>query len=115
MESFLICFYILDYCYFINYENDLGGILGAMSPDLMVDGMPIDYAFLINWKKFYNPNIKNNYDIIIQIDAFLEYYEKEYGFCFKETRKLLKSDLLLNFVDVAKNKAHETCKKHNYK
>lgn len=38
MYYFLVCFYILDHCYFIDYEDDLGGILGAMSPDLMLDG-----------------------------------------------------------------------------
>lgn len=113
MESFLTCFYILEYCYFIDYENDLGGILGAMSPDLMSDGMPIDSAFFLNWEKVQKSTDKNGYGIIEQIDDFLDFYEKQYGFSFDKTRKLLKTKELHIYIDTAKSKAYETCKKHN--
>lgn len=114
MESFLICFYILDHCYFINYESDLGGILGAMSPDLMADGLPIDKAFIYNWERLNEKQAKNNAEILNKVDSFLDYYEKQYGFSFAETRKLLKSDRLLDFVDIARIKACETCNKYAY-
>lgn len=114
MESFLVCFYILDHCYFIDYEDDLGGILGAMSPDLMLDGLPIDKAFLDDWRKLDKQQPNSNAEILKKVDSFLDYYEKQYDFSFTETRKLLRSDRLLNFVDTAKIRARETCKKYDY-
>ena len=114
MEMFLICFFVLDYCYFINYENDLGGILGAMSPRLMADGRPIDTQFFINWKKLCSSYTKENHAIIMQIDDFLDYYEMHYDFKFPKTRKLLKTNDVLNYVDTARIKAHEACLKYNY-
>lgn len=113
MEMFLICFFILDHCYFINYENDLGGILGAMSPDLMIDGKPMDMAFLINWEKICSSYTMCNHTVITQIDSFLEYYETHYGFKFTQTRELLKTKGILSFVNTARKKAHEYCLKHN--
>ena len=114
MEMFLICFFVLNYCYYINYENDLGGILGAMSPELMVDGKPIDTMFLANWRKICSSYTKENKAIILQIDAFLKYYETHYDFKFPKTRKLLKTNDILNYVDTARKKAQEACLKYNY-
>lgn len=50
MQSFLTFFYILDQCYEICPENDLGGFLGAISPELWADGRPIDQAVYHDWK-----------------------------------------------------------------
>ena len=38
MQSFLMFFYILDQCYEQCPENDLGGFLGSISPELWEDG-----------------------------------------------------------------------------
>ena len=41
MQSFLMFFYILDQCYDQCPENDLGGFLGSISPELWEDGKPM--------------------------------------------------------------------------
>ena len=92
----------------------MGGILGAMSPDLMDDGKPIDTMFLNNWRNICRSYTKENKAIIMQIDDFLKYYETHYGFKFPKTRKLLKTNDILNYVDTARKKAQEACLKYNY-
>ncbi len=114
MKSFLTCFYILDYCYFINYENDLGGILGVMSPDLLADGKPIDTAVLEYWKKVCPDNPSSDVEIINKVYDFLEFYEDNFGFNFEKTRELIKTSEILSYVETAKTKADKTCKEHNY-
>lgn len=49
-ESFLLFFYLLDQCYDICEEDDLGGFLGAISPELWGDEIPADLAILADWK-----------------------------------------------------------------
>ena len=49
MDSFFSFFHILDYCYTVCQENDLGGFLGAISPQLWEDSMPIDMAIYNDW------------------------------------------------------------------
>lgn len=51
MYYFLVCFYILDYCFFSNREemiknDDLGLLLGTMDPEMLTDGTPVDPAVL---------------------------------------------------------------------
>jgi len=52
MESFLVLFYILDQCYEMCQENDLGGFLGMISPEMLEDGKPVDTAVYVDWKSF---------------------------------------------------------------
>ena len=54
MQSFLMFFYILDQCYEQCPENDLGGFLGSISPELWGDGKPMDKAVYNDWKAQQN-------------------------------------------------------------
>lgn len=114
MKCFLTCFYILDHCYFINFEDDLGGILGIMSPDLLVDGKPIDTAVFKYWNDVCPDNPSSDTEFIKKVDDFLEFYEKAFGFNFKKTRELIKTPEILSYVKSAEAKAEMTCKKHDY-
>lgn len=114
MKCFLTCFYILDHCYFINFEDDLGGILGIMSPDMLVDGMPIDKAVLEDWNDVCSDYPSSDTEFINKVDEFLKFYVDNFGFNFEKTRELIKSPEVLSYVETAKTKADETCKKHNY-
>lgn len=85
MQSFLMLFYILDQCYAQCQEDDLGGFLGAISPELWEDGNPMDKAVYIDWKNKINSSILNNQNIIKAICCFLEDYERKYHYNFKKT------------------------------
>ena len=50
MDSFLVFFYILEQCYILCHEDDLGGFLGAISPEIWEDGKPIDIAVYNDWQ-----------------------------------------------------------------
>lgn len=114
MYGFLICFYMLDYCYTKNQENDLGGMLGAMSPDLLLDGMPIDKSFLDDWNRIVSELPDNDMELIHKIDEYLEFYENNFGFVFFKTRKMLRSLQVFSCIESIKEQAKETCVKHNY-
>ena len=107
MKSFLICFFTLDQCYFQNKENDLGIILGAMSPELCTDGMPVDLAMLNDWERICSLEDVNKPYIVEKILEFLELYETEFGFSFYKTKELLKSAYIEPLIDQAMIKATE--------
>ena len=119
MYYFLVCFYILDYCFFSNREemiknDDLGLLLGTMDPEMLTDGTPVDPAVLDDWNSFFKQVPSNDHEFIEVIDSFLDHYEKNEGFDFPYARKVLKQSETLTYVKTAKEKAFETCKKHNY-
>ena len=119
MYYFLICFYVLDYCFFSNRElmmknDDLGLLLGTMDPNMLTDGTPVDPAVLDDWNSIFKSVPSSDHEFIDLIDSFLEYYEKNEGFDFPFARKILKQNEVLNYVKTAKEKALETCKKYNY-
>lgn len=89
MHSFLIFFYILDQGYNQCKEDDLGGFLGAISPELREDGKPVDIAIFNDWQKISSPETINEDNIIERICDFLRYYEKAFGFDFSETLRWL--------------------------
>lgn len=112
MESFLLCFYILDQCYDFNPKDDLGGFLGAISPELWEDGVPIDKAIYNDWKSVYPQNQNNSF--IDKVIIFLEYEEKNYFFDFNETKKILRENDKEEFINIAKEKVKELCCKFKY-
>ena len=119
MYYFLVCFYILDYCFFSNREemiknDDLGLLLGTMDPEMLTDGTPVDPAVLYDWNSFFKQVPSNDHEFIEVIDSFLDHYEKNEGFDFPYARKVLKQSETLDYVKTAKEKAFETCKKYNY-
>ena len=89
MESFLTFFYILDQCYEQCQEDDLGGLLGAISPEIWEDGQPMDKAIFNDWKELSNLDTVHEQNIIEKVSEFLDYYEKEFGFKFAEAKKWL--------------------------
>ncbi len=114
MQSFLIFFYILDQCYEQCQENDLGGFLGAISPEIWKDGQPIDKSIFNDWEKISNPPAINRQNIVRKTYDFLKYYEEEFGFKFTETKQWLS---MLNDQTVVENailRSQEMYKKFNY-
>ncbi len=89
MQSFLIFFYILDQGYNKCKNDDLGGFLGAISPELQEDGQPIDKAVFNDWEKISKPEAVDMDNIMGKTYAFLEYYEQEFGYNFSETKQWL--------------------------
>lgn len=89
MQSFLIFFYILDQGYDQCKEDDLGGFLGAISPELWEDGKPVDKAIFNDWQKMSNAETINENNIIERIYDFLKYYEEKFGFNFSKTMQWL--------------------------
>lgn len=89
MQSFLVFFYILDQGYSQCQEDDLGGFLGAISPELWADGRPMDKSIYDDWLKFSDPETIDIGNIIERTRAFLEYYEKKFGFNFLQTKQWL--------------------------
>ena len=119
MYYFLVCFYILDYCFFSNREqmmqvDDLGLLLGTMDPNMLTDGTPVDRAVLEDWNSLFKSIPNTDTELIEVIDAFLDYYEKNEGFNFPLSRNVLKQDAVLKYAKTAKEKARETCELHNY-
>ena len=89
MQSFLIFFYILDQGYDQCKEDDLGGFLGAISPELCGDGQPIDRAVFNDWERIVDLKIVDVNNIIETSYIFLEYYEQKFGFDFTKTKQWL--------------------------
>lgn len=87
--SFLDFFYILDDAYNQCKEDDLGGFLGAISPEIWEDGKPIDKAIFNDWQKFCKPETINENNIIKRTYDFLDYYEKKFEFDFSKTKRWL--------------------------
>lgn len=113
MQSFLIFFYILDQCYFQCEEDDLGGLLGAISPELWADGKPMDMAIFNDWQKKSNPETIDASNIIERTYDFLEYYEKEFGFNFFKTKKCLLT-ITDKVLEESCNKTHIMYQKYHY-
>ena len=89
MKSFFIFFYILDQIFEQCKENDLGGFLGAISPELCKDARPIDKAIVDDWMKYSDPETVNKENIINRTYDFLNYYEQRFGYVFSETNQCL--------------------------
>lgn len=114
IQSFLMMYYILEQCYDYYEENDLGGFLGAISPGIFADGLPVDKAIFEDWIEITNLELLNNKNIIKKIYDFLEYYEKKYEFNFSKTTEFLIKYGNKKMVDLAIIKTEEMYKKFNY-
>lgn len=114
MQSFLIFFYILDQCYNQCKEDDLGGILGAISPELWEDGQPADKAIFNDWQKISVSKTVEANAIVERIYAFLEYYEQEFGFDFFKTKQWLLATANEAVVEKAYDKAQIMYQKFRY-
>lgn len=99
--SFLIFFYILDECWQLCHEDDLGGFLGAISPELLTTRMPIDMVYYYDWAEYNKGYIIDSRDSLKRIYDFLEMFEKQFGFHFTETKKVLLSDITDEMIQKA--------------
>lgn len=87
--SFWELFLVLDYCYSLCKEDDLGGILGAISPDLWCDDTPADKAIVSDWEHICAEPRPTPRRLMEYITQFLLSYEQKYGFCLSETKNTL--------------------------
>lgn len=87
--SFLVFFYILDDAYNQCKEDNLGGFLGAISPEIWEDGKTVDKAIYNDWLKFCRPETINENNIVKRTYDFLDYYEKKFEFNFSKTKRWL--------------------------
>lgn len=114
MESFLVLFYVLDQCYEMCQENDLGGFLGMISPEMLEDGYPVDTAVYVDWKSFCTNYSLNYHNITNVIYDFLKLYEREFGFDFKKTKKILLSEAANPMAENARNYVNKMYGKYFY-
>lgn len=105
--SFLIFYYILDECWQLCHEDDLGGFLGAISPELLTTRMPIDMVYYYDWADYNKGYIIDNRDSLNRIYDFLDKNEKELGFHFQETKKVLLSDITDQMIKAAIENARQ--------
>lgn len=111
MRSFYHCFYLLDACYAHLGENDLGAVLGAMSPVLFGDdGMPVDRAYLNYWTEACAACQSKN--ILAQVDGFLSLLERRFGFQFPKTKQLLGQEGIETLVIAAAQNADDAYRKY---
>lgn len=105
MDSFLVFFYILEQCYILCHEDDLGGFLGAISPEIWEDGKPIDIAVYNDWQNQNAPMETEIESVPKQIYEFLDRYETNFGYDFSKTKKILTSSITKDMLQEAKKKA----------
>lgn len=115
MHKFLICFYVLDKCYPACQEDIFCSMLGALDPELLQDGYPMDKAYyddLMECVALDDPLTLES--VIRSLYAFLE-FESEKGFELEEAKKQLltlrnRPELLNEALDFSAR----MYEKHNY-
>lgn len=114
MQSFLAFFYLLDQCYDICKEDDLGMFLGMISPEIWEDGVPPDKAIYDDWKNHIQ-NITISENNIIKVSLkFLNDYGKELDFIFIKTNKVMDTIVDEKMIFTALSKAKELYESHQY-
>ncbi len=114
MQSFLMFFYILDQCYDQCPENDLGGFLGSISPELWEDGKPMDEAVYNDWKDRNDASLLNSQNIINAAIDFLRFYQTKFGFDFSKTQSILENTVGIEMLEKAATKTDLMYQKHSY-
>lgn len=114
MQSFLIFFYILDQCYEQCSENELGGFLGSISPELWEDGKPMDKAVYNDWKDRNDVALLNSQNIVNATLDFLRFYQTKFGCDFSKTLIILENTVGNEMLEKAVAKTDLMYQKHNY-
>ncbi|MDE7253970.1 MAG: hypothetical protein K2O32_13650 [Acetatifactor sp.] len=114
MQSFLIFFYILDQGYNPCNNDDLGGFLGMISPEIWGNGLPIDMAVFHDWERFSNPETVDMNNIKEKTYSFIEYYERQWGFDFSETKQWFLTAVNEAIVEKAYAKTQLMYEKYQY-
>ncbi len=81
-------FDLLEKCYWICKEDDLGALLGAMDCRLWSNREPADPAIYDNLMEMYSSTLSFKENVL----AFLEMYQIRFGCELKETIALLTND-----------------------
>lgn len=105
-DSFWFLFTILDDCYFKCYEDDLGGLLGELSPHLWVDFRPMDLATVQDWEAVCRDMGFCEENAVACVIRFLESYEEMFGFSFAEAKAELRKLKPDELVEIQK-KVHQ--------
>ena len=87
IQSFYAMFYLLDNYYDQKKIDDLGAMLGSMSPDLFDGDMPADIAIWHEWLAIVKEVAQSDMEVDCLDDklayesmlAFLNYYNREFG------------------------------------
>lgn len=106
-ETFWILFVLLERCYFSTrtVETDgLGGLLGALSPELWVDGLPADKAMLDDWGALPDTGSPAQAAMLHRIGLFIDHYADGFAFSAKAVRRWL-ADLTPGQYDDARREA----------
>lgn len=90
-KEFWLLFLLLDRCYTHCREDDLGGLLGALNPQIWADGLPADRADLADWEDPHHDNDLRRDAFIKRVIAFLQDFGRRYGFDFSRTIVFLKN------------------------
>lgn len=109
-KKFWLLFVILEKCYFSCLDDDLGGLLGALSPDLWGDGYPADMAILRDWEEGDSNNSEEKDGFVNRIVSFLRSYSNSYGFDFNKAIEWLQKMTLSDYQEyqrVAEQKEKE--------
>ena len=83
-QAFLAMFDLLDEYYDMTKNDDLGAILGSISPKLFVDGEPADPASWHDWEdsihKVTTKELINCMEALQAVREFLNLYQVEFGY-----------------------------------
>lgn len=86
-------FYVLDQIYEECKEDNLGGFLGVISPELFLDALPMDRAILIDWMNFNDAEEVSKENIIKRAFDFLSYCEERFGDNFSQAKTELMNNM----------------------
>lgn len=92
----------------------MGGFLGAISPELWGDGMPMDIAVYNDWKRMGYETLSSPAEIMRSVYCFLENYETQYGYNFDKTKQWLHSTANEEMVSEAFQYAEQMQAKYQY-
>lgn len=93
MQSFYMFFYVLHQIFEQCKEDNLGGFLGAISPELFLDALPMDRAILMDWMDFNDAETVSKGNIIKRTFDFLNYYEERFGDNFSQAKTELMNNM----------------------
>lgn len=114
VQSFFTMFYILDYCFQWDQDDDLGAFLGMISPDIWTNGEPSDIAIYKDWVEYTQSNTIDDVSILSGISNFLGSYMEQYGFNFQHVLQLLPQKISCQDIQDAINKSNDLCDKRGY-
>lgn len=94
-QGFYLMFYLLDQMYWEDTENDvLGGMLGAMNPDLFEGGVSADPAYWEDWQEMIaEAGMKEPLtveQVLEIIQRFLAFYRQTFEFDLQTIEKRIK-------------------------